>query len=159
MDVSGPLQQSSFNGPPDNLMFSSVILVWPPAQPWLQLRAKKTWDLLPLSGGGGCKGKKKKKETEHASRGITWILTSSLLSALLLYWPTKLLVAAVCLIWWSYSCYYCFQLLLFLKLVGSRLFASHPSYLSILLAELALFKIELLLYLFCIAVFLLTLWI
>lgn len=41
------------------------------------------------------KEKKKKKESEHAWRGVTWNLKSSVLSALLLYWPTKLLLAAV----------------------------------------------------------------
>ena len=143
-------------------MFSSVILVRPPAQPWFRLRAKKTpykktWDLLPLSGGGGSKGRVggvwTRLERHHSN------LKVSVLSALLLYWPTKLLVAAVSLIWWCYLCYYCFQLLLCLKRVASRLFAPHPSNLSILLAELVLFKIEPLLYLFCTADFLLTLWV
>lgn len=157
MDVSGPPQQSSFNGAPDNLMFSSVILVWPPAPPWLQLSAK-TRDLLPLSGGGGCKGRGKKNlnTTLETSLEFEVIFSSSVLSALLLYWPTELLVAAVCLIWWSCSCYYWFQSPPCLKLVGCRLSALHPSHLSIdatppppitvVLAARPLFKIELLLH-------------
>lgn len=59
MNVSLPPQQFSFNGPPDNLLFSSVLLVWPLAQSLPQLSAK-TQDLSPLSGGGGCKEKKEK---------------------------------------------------------------------------------------------------
>lgn len=168
MDFSGPPQQSSFNGAPDNLMFSSVIPVWPPAQPWLQLSAK-TRDLLPLSGGGGCKGKGKKNlnTTPEASLEFEVIFSSSGLSALVLYWPTELLVAAVCLIWWSCSCSYWFQSLLCLKLGWLKALCS-PSITSIdrcphlphvVLAARPLFKIELLLHAFCNAVVLLTLWI
>lgn len=59
MNVSVPPQQFSFNGPPDNLMFSSVLLVWPLAQSLPQL-STKTQDLSPpLSGGSSSKGKRK----------------------------------------------------------------------------------------------------
>lgn len=54
MNVSVPPQQFSFNGPPDNHLFSSVLLVWPLAQSLPQL-STKTQDLSPLSGGGSCK--------------------------------------------------------------------------------------------------------
>lgn len=40
MNVSVPPQQFSFNGPPDNLLFRSVSLVWPLAQSLPQLSKK-----------------------------------------------------------------------------------------------------------------------
>lgn len=58
VNVSVPPQQFSLNGPPDNLLFSSVLLVWPLAQSLPQL-STKTQDLSPLSGGGSRKEKKK----------------------------------------------------------------------------------------------------
>lgn len=58
MNVSVPPRQFSFNGPPDNLLFSSVLLVWPLAQSLPQL-STKTQDLSPLSGEGSRKEKKK----------------------------------------------------------------------------------------------------
>lgn len=48
--VSVPSLQFSFNGPPDDLLFSSVLLVWPLVQSLPQL-STKTQDLSPLSGG------------------------------------------------------------------------------------------------------------
>lgn len=52
-----PFTAISFNGPPDNLLFSSVLLVWPPPQSLPQL-SRNTQDLSLLSGGGGCKKSK-----------------------------------------------------------------------------------------------------
>lgn len=49
-----------FNGPPDNLLFSSVLLVWPLAQS-LPQPSTKTQDLSALSGGGSSKEKKKEE--------------------------------------------------------------------------------------------------
>lgn len=166
MDVSGPPQQSSFNGAPDNLMFSSVILVWPPAPPWLQLSAK-TRDLLPLSGGGGCKGSQKKIWTR------LWRHHLNLKS-----FSAPLFSRHCCCIdqqncWWQLSLW---SDEVVLVIIGSRrscvwnlwvagsLLSIHHIYRSmppptVVLAARPLFKIELLLHAFCNALVLLTLWI
>lgn len=56
--MSLPLQQFSFNGPPDNLLFLSVLLVWPLAES-LPLQSTKTQDKSPLSEW---ESRKRKKE-------------------------------------------------------------------------------------------------
>lgn len=56
-----PPQQFPFNGPPDNLLFSSVLLVWPLAQS-LPQPSTESEDLSAISGGGSSKASKKKRE-------------------------------------------------------------------------------------------------
>lgn len=82
MNVSVPPRQFSFNGPPDNLLFSSVLLVWPLAQS-LPQPSTKTQDLSPLSGEGCCK-KRKNRTGYHC--GITWILNIFQVFLCFLYW-------------------------------------------------------------------------
>lgn len=115
MNVSVPPQQFSFNGPPDNLMFSSVLLVWPLAQSLLQL-STKTQDLSHLSGGGSCKGKRKIR-----ARLLCYALNLELVPSFfrcLVYLhtvPRLALLTKKKLCWQVLSLFCCFWLLLSLK--------------------------------------------
>lgn len=114
MNVPVSPQQFSCNWPPDNLLFSSVSLVWPLAQPLLQL-STKTQDLLPLFQCGSCKVKKeKKKKSQLDICGFTRILNlfevfhcfinvTQHSCAFWLSWKTTLLTAVVCLILWGHQ--------------------------------------------------------
>ena len=139
MNVSVPPQQFSFNGPPDNLLFSSVLLVWPLAQSLPQL-STKTQDLSPFSGGGSCKGKKKKKEIqqqpEHGflRHHSNLELSPSFFSALFKLNPTQFSVRLywqTMFVWWSLCCFWLLSSLKTWSGVVFRLRAFYPSYLLI----------------------------
>lgn len=90
INVSVSPQQFSFNGTPDSLLFSSVILVWPLAQSLSQLCAK-TEDLLPLSGGRGCK--------EEENRRMPWAISPKFWFSVLFKFSSTVLHLAVLTKW------------------------------------------------------------
>lgn len=104
MNISVPPQQFSFNGPPDNLLFSSVLLVWPLAQSLPRL-STETQDLSPLSGGGSLKDGKKTQAHllwYHLNLGVflfSWnlawhssaaaVLTNYIMLAAVVFWSDE----------------------------------------------------------------------
>lgn len=136
-----------FNGPPDNLLFSSVLLVWPLAQS-LPQPSTKTQDLSALSGGGSSKEKKKEEiQQQQPEHGFLRYhsnleLIPSFFSALFKLDPTQFsvrLYRQTMFVWWSLcrcSRLYKPGVVLF---SGSALFTHHIYWLPVLCFPLCCF--------------------
>lgn len=128
-----------FNGPPDNLLFSSVLLVWPLAQS-LPQPSTKTQDLSALSGGGSSKEKKKEEiQQQQPEHGFLRYhsnleLIPSVFSALFKLDPTQFsvrLYRQTMFVWWSLCRFWLLLSLQTWSGVVFRLRAFYPSYLLI----------------------------